>query len=256
MKLLKSTCLGVILLPFATLLAAPSSTYANDISAAVISAAIGDGGPSISNAGTVTQSLCNDQGACEHTFMTVTYADGTASVSGGGLIGGLPYFLGPPSEASGSVTFYFSVVGSKSESVPLIFTGSGLPFYFNPARIEQSVSAEIHDPAGDFQACVSAGFGICNPTSFSFSDTFNAAPNDVYGVTVIGDGGLLCPCTVGGSWSVNVNFGVAIDPSFVDARDFNLDFGPASNVPEPASLVMLAIGSLVLVGFSLKKFVA
>jgi hypothetical protein len=167
-------------------------------------------------------------------------------------------FLVPPTAVSGSVTFYFSVVGSKSEPVPLIFTASGIPLYSDPARPEQFVSVEVQDPGGDFQACVAGGFDVCDPNlpngipnSFSFSNTFNALPNDVYGVTVSGGGDLSCPCSV---WSVNANFGVTIDPSFADASDFNLEFGAASNVPEPGSILMLGTGLLALVGLNPKKF--
>jgi hypothetical protein len=92
-SLLKSGFAAFIVLAVATLVATPSLTYANAISAAVISAGIGYGGPSISTVGTVTQPQCNDQGAGENTFMTVTYAGGTASVSGGGLIGWPPFLF-------------------------------------------------------------------------------------------------------------------------------------------------------------------
>ena len=63
MSLLKSGFAAFIVLAFVTLVATPSLTYANDISAAVISAGIGYGGPAISTARIVTQSQCNDQGA-------------------------------------------------------------------------------------------------------------------------------------------------------------------------------------------------
>jgi hypothetical protein len=85
------------------------------------------------------------------------------------------------------------VVGSKSEPVPLIFTGSGIPLYSDRTRPEQFLSVEVQDPGGDFQARVAGGFDVCDPNlpngipnSFSFSNTFNAVPNDVYGVTVSG----------------------------------------------------------------------
>jgi hypothetical protein len=161
---------------------------------------------------------------------------------------------------SGGVTFYFSVVGSKSEPVPLIFTGSGIPVYSDPARPEQFVSVEVQ-PGGDFQACVAGGFDVCDPNlpngipnSFSFSNTFNALPNDVYGVTVSGGGGLSCSCSVGAAWSVNANFGVTIDPSFADASDFNLEFGPASNVPPARKSLDARNCLLALVGLNPIKF--
>jgi hypothetical protein len=202
------------------------------------------------------------------TTVTLSYHDGEASISGSGST---PYH-GANEGGSAGVTYYFEVFGSKSEQVPLIFTGSG----------STSISSITYPGTGDFEGtqfaiagynlplglglpeyrggyedlintCSGSGGAIpgitCqNQNSFSFSLSADATPGTIYEIDVSAGGSAVFV----GSWAASVDPQVEIDPSFADASDFTLEFSPnpPSAVPEPSSmplllLVCLGVGALL-----------
>ena len=242
-----------LILSTVALAPASVSTYADGLPPATIFASVAGGG-SISVPGTVTGSGCLPEGACQTSSVTVSYSGGRASIfSDASVFCGVcepPDVPGTQSEAE--VGFSFSVVGSKSESVPLFFIGSGIADVFTGGNATGSVFASF--PGGNFGACESgAPSGTCGtlPLEFDFFSSFDAIPNTIYqaGVSAFAEG-LQFPED---SWHSFSDLTVRIDPNFVDAKDFTLEF---SQVPEPGSLLLLGTGLLVLVGFSLKRVVA
>lgn len=256
MRLVKSGFTWCILLLIAAGMAAPLPTFADGIPPAVISASV-SGGPSISTVGTVTGSGCIPDAFCQASSVSVSYANGDASVSGNASMSCTPaceFVPGQPdSGGQGSVTFYFSVVGSKSETVPLLFTGKGDAFTLS-AGDAAVAEASVNTPSGNFDACHSETCLSVGgpPDHFSFSTIYNASPNHVYVASVSADGsGLSVPMDF---LNFSADLKVQIEPSFVDASDFKLEFSPpsSSNVSEPGSLLLLGTGLLVLVGFKMK----
>ena len=158
-----------------------------------------------------------------------------------------------PSE--GAVTFYFSVVGSKSETVPLIFAGNGNGYVYSGGFGD--ALASVKTPSDDYSLDFS-GAG-CDPAicgSFSFSTHYSAFPNYVYAASISGAGtGLGEP---GDFLEFSADLNVQIDPTFADAGDFKLEFStfPTSIVSEPGSLLMLGTALLALFGFSRKRLMA
>ena len=157
----------------------------------------------------------------------------------------------PGGEAS--VTFSFSVIGSKSETVPLIFTGFG-DATMSTGSEASSAFAYVNTPGGDFTACFIAGIPPCYyqglSSSFSFSTNYNASPNFLYNVSVSGLGHGGSDFFPGSTLAFDAGLKVEIDPNFVDASDFKIEFSsaPTRNVQEPSSLLMLGAGLLALLG--------
>jgi len=180
-------------------------------------------------------------------------------MSGGGSTTG-----GLSTSGNGDVQFYFSVVDSKSETAPLIFTGIGGADANGQVGIAAAfVRWEIDGsgaPVGNFTACSAPGRppGTCDPfpPSFNVSMTYNAIPSSLYKVDVYTMG--INGNDPGDSWSASANLKVRIDPTFADASDFTLEFSPNEFSPNPApelgSLLLLGTGLLALVGFNLKRF--
>ena len=166
MGLLKSGFAWSLSSAIALMLAIPFFAHADGIPSAIISASA-NGGPSISTVGTSNGSQCIPGSFCQNSLVSVFYVGGNAYVSGSGAMscdGGGQFcnrsfepFL-PGGEAS--VTFSFSVIGSKSETVPLIFTGFGDATMFTGSEAS-SAFAYVNTPGGDFTACFIAGIPPC-----------------------------------------------------------------------------------------------
>ena len=266
MRLPKSGLVWFVLSGIVAMVAVPFSTYADGVPSAVISASAA-GGPSISTVGMSSGSECIPESFCQNSSVSVSYADGNASLSGSASMacsGGAGSCNLPPETldagAQGSATFYFSAVGSKSEAVPLIFAVSG-DASADTGSDSTYASVLVSTPKGDFFTDFSSGGGPCGATcfpAFSFSTTYSAIPNSVYVASVSGGGSGGPQFYPGSTLDFSADLMVQIDPTFADASDFNLGFSPlpTSNVPEPASIMLLGTGLLVLVGFSLKRLVA
>jgi hypothetical protein len=228
--------------------ALPFPTYADPIPAAEITISAA-GATTIETAGTRTGSGCNGgaEGGCQNSTMTVSYANGNASASGSGFTSG--GVATANATGAGDVTFFFSVVGSGSELVPLLFTASGSTSASGP---DTEAQAYFETPGGDLYACSATGsaVGACGtePSSFSGSLMYNATPGDLYDLSIM----TLGAASLGtGSWSTSLDpqMMVEINPSFADAGDFTLEFSPNVAVTtEPSSLYLLATGLLALVG--------
>jgi hypothetical protein len=195
--------------------------------------------------------------------VTVSYSDGNASVSGAGSLfcGGCEPPQQPVESGDGQVFFYFSVVGSKSETVPLLFTGSVTATSANPSFTGAAASFDF--PGGQFTACPPVEPPICVPggSKVSIFTTYNAVPNSLYfaSVTIGASFGrqesIWTTQELQESWNASADMRVQIDPTFADAKDFKLEFSPnPPGVPEPGSLLLLGIALLVLAGFNQKRF--
>jgi hypothetical protein len=160
------------------------------------------------------------------------------------------------------VFFYFSVVGSKSETVPLLFTGSVSATSANPNSTGAAASFDF--PGGQFEACSSGPAEACVPGgSKSIFTTYNADPNSLYFASVSAGGtfgrqeSIWTLMDLQESWNASADMRIQIDPTFADAKDFKLEFSPnPPGVPEPGSLLLLGTGLLALVGFNLRRFIA
>jgi hypothetical protein len=148
------------------------------------------------------------------------------------------------------VTFFFAVVGSKSERVPIIFNASGSASYIGAGS---SANVTFETPVGDLSACsMGPAAGQCTPGVPSFSSFLHGTvnPGTMYQISVAISGFVVSD--IPGSWNASVDPQVAIDPSFADASDFTLEFSPnpMSAAPEPSSMLLtlfsfLCLGSLV-----------
>jgi hypothetical protein len=181
---------------------------------------------------------------------TLSYQDGVASITASGYNTNGSY----ASTVSTEVTYYFEVVGSISEPVPVDISGSASASTTCVNVNECSVygTASLDTPFEDATACSSnlvAGGGGCSvatPTNieenpFSLTLTGDVNPGAIYEIDVTAGG--TSNSYLGSSFSASIDPQVTIDPSFADASDFTLEFSPnpASAVPEPSSMSLLLV---------------
>ncbi len=244
----------IVLSAIAMAVAVPFSTYADTIPPAVFLANAEGTSPTITAPGTVTGEVCDIDG-CSGSTVTISYANGNASASGSGWASG----PNPPnSGGGGEIIFYFSVecsiVTCPSETVPLIFTGSGSSSASGPYT---EALAYFSTLGGTLAACSATGSAVaaCGtyPSAFSGFTTFSVSPDILYSVLSEFTG-----ATVGsGSWSYSVDGTVKINPSFADAGDFALEVSPnPATVPEPSSLWLLGTALLALLGAVKSRWLA
>ncbi|MGO9275529.1 MAG: PEP-CTERM sorting domain-containing protein [Terriglobia bacterium] len=254
MRRLSSGFAWFILSAIAMAVAVPFSTYAGTIPPAVFLASSEGTSPPITAPGTVTGEVCDIDG-CSGSTVTISYANGNASASGSGWASG----SNPPnSGGGGEVLFYFSVecsIGTcPSETVPLIFTGSGSSSASGPYT---EALAYFNTPGGTLYACSATGSAVAacgtDPSAFSGFTTYSIRPDILNDAAVYFTG-----ASVGsGSWSYSVDGTVEIDPSFADAGDFKLEFSPnPATVPEPSSLWLFGTGLFALLGAVKSRWLA
>jgi hypothetical protein len=180
---------------------------------------------------------------------TLGYADGDASASITGVsLGGGAYSTGGTLE----VQYFFEVVGSISEPVPLILSATGSSsdtggsFFAGEAAVYASATFET--PFGSLSACTESSECGFSPASFSSSVTGNGTPGTIYEIDVAAGGG--AGSFFAGSWTASIDPQVMIDPNFADAGDFTLEFSPnpAGFAPEPSSFSLLVLCCFTVLG--------
>jgi len=177
---------------------------------------------------------------------TLSYQDGEASITVSGYNTDGMFTSGVSTE----VTYYFEVVGSTSEPVPLDISGSGSASATSANNFAVYGSAGFITPFGDATACSSPQVGACpvpSPTvgivqnPFSVTLDGDVTPGRIYEIDVSAGGD--ANGFFGSSFSASIDPQVTIDPSFADASDFTLEFSPnpTSAVPEPSSTSLLLV---------------
>lgn len=179
---------------------------------------------------------------------SVTASGNNTKVTGAGI----GYYS---SGVSAEVTYFFEVVGSISEPVPVDISASGSASATSANNSDVYGTAGIITPFGDATACSSPSLGACpvpSPTvgivqnPFSVTLRGNVTPERIYEIDVSAGGS--AAGFFGSSFSASIDPQVSIDPSFADAQDFSLEFSPnpPSLAPEPSSMPLLLVSCLIL----------
>jgi len=243
-------------------LAFSSAAYADDLPVPSVSLEA-TGATSTSTTGSITGVTTNIVvlGGTQTSTATAAYGLGDASVSASGTtVGGENTAV---SSAHAVVVYYVEAVQTGNTpvpvgEVPLIFTGSVTT---TASGIQAAASASFETPAGSIDAC-SSTTGPCGFPSASASAAlnYNALAGMIYDIEVNAGGG----SGVGsGTYFASADPEVEIDPSFIYASDFTVEFSPDGSstgsgttppppptVPEPSNLALLSVPLLVLVGLT------
>ena len=196
--------------------------------------------------GTYTSVNYGGPGAIDTTTMKEFYRNGYSMISASGSAAPYPYH--GSSGAGGVVSYFFIVSGSKSELVPLIFTGKGST---SATGFTANAWAAFETPAGTLAACsvtATSGSSCGSVTASSFSSTLqgNVIPGTIYEIDVAIMGSTTGGTTSGGSWAANVDPEVMIDPSFADKNLFSLQFSPLG-ASEPSSISLLSLSCAAVI---------
>jgi hypothetical protein len=263
MRASQSRNLLIVFAGFAVL-AFSSVAYADDLPAPIVSLEA-TGATSTSTTGSITGVTTNIVvlGGTQTSTATAAYGLGDASVSASGTtVGGENTAV---SSAHAVVIYYVEAVQTGNTpvpvgEVPLIFSGSVTT---TASGIQAAASASFETPAGSIDAC-SSSTGPCGFPSASASAAlnYNALAGTIYDIEVNAGGG----SGVGsGTYFASADPEVEIDPSFIYASDFTVEFSPDESstgsgttppppppptVPEPSNLTLLSVPLLVLVGLT------